>query len=263
MRTFISYLYSRFRTIVALALITVIFLWVFTLYNAPADAVVYGALITAVIGLAAAVVDYMGYRRRHKRMRELADEITITLENLPIARDRTERDYEQLIVKLFEDRRELENSIIQKETDMTEYYTMWVHQIKTPIAAMRLTLQGMDTAEARELSEELQRIEQYVEMVLCYLRLDSDSTDYLIRRCDLDEIARQAVRKYAEQTMKIILCRNKYLLFQWQGKRADRESLLQPFIRIFKCRLLLPRKGKRADQSVFIKHPKISICFHG
>ena len=202
MRTFISYLYSRFRTIVALALITVIFLWVFTLYNAPADAVVYGALITAVIGLAAAVVDYMGYRRRHKRMRELADEITITLENLPIARDRTERDYEQLIVKLFEDRRELENSIIQKETDMTEYYTMWVHQIKTPIAAMRLTLHGMDTAEARELSEELQRIEQYVEMVLCYLRLDSDSTDYLIRRCDLDEIARQAVRKYSPQFIR-------------------------------------------------------------
>ena len=202
MRTYISYLYSRFRTIVALALITVIFLWVFTLYNAPADAVVYGALITAVIGLAAAVVDYMGYRRRHKRMRELADEITITLENLPIARDRTERDYEQLIVKLFEDRRELENSIIQKETDMTEYYTMWVHQIKTPIAAMRLTLQGMDTAEARELSEELQRIEQYVEMVLCYLRLDSDSTDYLIRRCDLDEIARQAVRKYSPQFIR-------------------------------------------------------------
>ena len=202
MRTFISYLYSRFRTIVALALITVIFLWVFTLYNAPADAVVYGALITAVIGLAAAVVDYMGYRRRHKRMRELADEITITLENLPIARDRTERDYEQLIVKLFEDRRELENSIIQKETDMTEYYTLWVHQIKPPIAAMRLTLQGMDTAEARELSEELQRIEQYVEMVLCYLRLDSDSTDYLIRRCDLDEIARQAVRKYSPQFIR-------------------------------------------------------------
>ena len=202
MRTFISYLYSRFRTIVALTLITVIFLWVFALYNAPADAVVYGALITAVVGLAAAVVDFMGYRRRHKRMRELTDEITITLENLPKARDRTERDYEQLIVKLFEDRRELENSIIQKETDMTEYYTMWVHQIKTPIAAMRLTLQGMDTAEARELSEELQRIEQYVEMVLCYLRLDSDSTDYLIRRCDLDEIVRQAVRKYSPQFIR-------------------------------------------------------------
>ena len=202
MRTFISYLYSRFRTIAALTLITVIFLWVFTLYNAPSDAVIYGAMITAVTGLAAATVDFIGYRRRHKRMRELTGEITITLENLPKARDRIERDYEQLIVKLFDDRRELENTIIQKETDMTEYYTMWVHQIKTPIAAMRLTLQGMDTAEARELFEELQRIEQYVEMVLCYLRLDSDSTDYLIRRCDLDEIVRQAVRKYSPQFIR-------------------------------------------------------------
>lgn len=202
MRTFISYLYSRFRTVAALALITAIFLWVFSLYNAPADAVLYGATITASVGIAAAAVDFIGYRRRHKRMRELSDEITITLENLPRARDMAERDYELLIIKLFEDRRELENSVLQRETDMTEYYTMWVHQIKTPIAAMRLTLQGMDTAEARELSEELQRIEQYVEMVLCYLRLDSDSTDYLIRRCDLDEIVRQAVRKYSPQFIR-------------------------------------------------------------
>ncbi len=198
----LNYLYSRCRTIVALAVITVIFLWVFALYNVPADAVGYGAMIAAAVGLAAAIVDFAGYRRRHKRMRGLPDEITITLENLPKARDRVEKDYEQIIIKLFEDRRELENAMLRKESDMTEYYTMWVHQIKTPIAAMRLLLQGMDTAEGRELSEELQRIEQYVEMVLCYLRLDSDSTDYLIRRCDLDEIVRQAVRKYSAQFIR-------------------------------------------------------------
>ena len=39
-------------------------------------------------------------------------------------------------------------------------------------------------------------------MVLCYLRLDSDSTDYLIRRCDLDDIVRQAVRKYSAQFIR-------------------------------------------------------------
>ena len=198
----LNYLYSRCRTIVALAVITVIFLWVFALYNVPADAVGYGAMIAAAVGLAAAIVDFAGYRRRHKRMRGLPDEITITLENLPKARDRVEKDYEQIIIKLFEDRRELENAMLRKESDMTDYYTMWVHQIKTPIAAMRLLLHGMDTAEGRELSEELQRIEQYVEMVLCYLRLDSDSTDYLIRRCDLDEIVRQAVRKYSAQFIR-------------------------------------------------------------
>lgn len=85
---------------------------------------------------------------------------------------------------------------------MMEYYTIWVHQIKTPIAAMRLQLQGEDSDSSRELLEELQRIEQYVEMVLTYLRLDSGSTDYVLKKYDLDDIIRQAVRKYASQFIR-------------------------------------------------------------
>ena len=78
-----------------------------------------------------------------------------------------------------------------------DYYTTWVHQIKTPISVMRMTLEGEDTEEHRELSAELFRIEQYVEMVLSYLRLDSDSSDYVFQEYDLDSIIRQAVHKYA------------------------------------------------------------------
>lgn len=62
---------------------------------------------------------------------------------------------------------------------------------------MRLTLQNEDSALSRKLSGDLFRIEQYVEMVLMFLRLDSDSTDYVIREHDLDVIVRQAVRKFA------------------------------------------------------------------
>ena len=80
---------------------------------------------------------------------------------------------------------------------MTEYYTMWVHQIKTPIAALKLLLQSEDTPKNREYEEELFRIEQYVEMVLHYSRLESDTTDFIIRKCDLDKIIKEAVRKYA------------------------------------------------------------------
>ena len=82
---------------------------------------------------------------------------------------------------------------------MVEYYTIWAHQIKTPIAAMRLTLQSEDTETARRLSGDLNRIEEYVEMVLTYLRLDSDDTDYLIREHVLDEIIKPAVRKFARE----------------------------------------------------------------
>lgn len=74
---------------------------------------------------------------------------------------------------------------------------MWVHQIKTPIAAMRLLLQAEDTPQNREMAEELFQIEQYVEMALHYTRLDSESSDFLIQWYELDGIVREAVRKYA------------------------------------------------------------------
>ena len=53
--------------------------------------------------------------------------------------------------------------------------------------------------------QDLNRIEEYVEMVLTFLRLDSDSTDYLIKEYDLDSIIRTAVRKFSRE---FILKRN-------------------------------------------------------
>ncbi len=72
-----------------------------------------------------------------------------------------------------------------------------LHQIKTPIAAAQLLLQADGASDRPELSVELLKIEQYVDMMLGYLRLDSDSTDYVLRETDLDELIRQALRKFS------------------------------------------------------------------
>ena len=80
---------------------------------------------------------------------------------------------------------------------MMDYYTLWVHQIKTPIAAMRLRLQDEDTPQARTLLADLGRIEHYVSMVLTYLRLEGSSTDYVIRETDLDSVLRPVFKQFA------------------------------------------------------------------
>lgn len=77
---------------------------------------------------------------------------------------------------------------------------MWVHQVKTPIAALRLLLQNKnDEGQMTEELTELFGIEQYVEMALQYQRLDSETTDFVFEETDLDEIIRTSVRKYARQ----------------------------------------------------------------
>ena len=90
-------------------------------------------------------------------------------------------DYQLLLSGLAEQISDLKTAQSTRLTDMIDYYTVWVHQIKTPISSMRLTLQNEDSLLARKLSCDLSHIEQYVEMVLAFLRLDSDSSDYVLR----------------------------------------------------------------------------------
>ncbi|MDE6132696.1 MAG: sensor histidine kinase [Oscillospiraceae bacterium] len=128
--------------------------------------------------------------------------MTITLDNLPPPLTAEEADYQNLIRTLFDFKQSIANEMNEKYADMTDYYTLWAHQIKTPIASMRLTLQSGEISQSRELSEDLHRIEQYVEMVLCYLRLGSETNDFLIKKYDLDGIIRQAVRKFSSQFIR-------------------------------------------------------------
>ena len=101
---------------------------------------------------------------------------------------------------------------------------MWAHQIKTPIAAMRLLLQQPEL-DRGSLEAELFRIEQYVGMVLGYLKLEGDSNDFVLRKRRLDDVVRGCVRKYArlfiikklplnfEETRMTVLTDDKWLAF--------------------------------------------------
>lgn len=108
-------------------------------------------------------------------------------------------DYQQLISVLKEKIAEITAQTDSRIRDTVDYYTVWAHQIKTPIAAMRLTLQKEDVPEARRLASELSRIEQYVEMVLVFVRLGSDYSDYVFAQQDIDEIIRSSVKKFASE----------------------------------------------------------------
>ena len=64
---------------------------------------------------------------------------------------------------------------------------------------MKLAFQGEDSALSRRLSVDLFRIEQYVDMVLVYLRLDSEYTDYVFKECNMDEVIKNSVKKFASE----------------------------------------------------------------
>ena len=197
MRVLRSYLKERLFVLALLAAWALVFAGVFALYRLPAEAVAYAAALGTVGTLGAAAVDFGLWLRRLRTLEELRHRVTLGLEGLPEPWGAVEGAYQELLRCLYQDRLLGLSAAGAAQEDMIHYYTLWAHQIKTPIAAMNLLLQRDDTAQGRELSAELFKVEQYVEMVLQYLRLDGGGTDYLIREVPLEPLVRQAVRKYA------------------------------------------------------------------
>ena len=197
----VSYLKARARAALALILCAAVFAAVFALYRLPWQAALYAGALCLGLMTALAAADFLKFRRRRERIMALGREALISPEGLPAPADPLEADYQALIRALYGDRAARLTEAAARFDGMTEYYTLWAHQIKTPIAAMRLLLQE-DAPDPAELSGELFKIEQYVEMALCYLRLDGESTDYVLRAADLDEVVRQALRKYAPQFIR-------------------------------------------------------------
>jgi len=102
-----------------------------------------------------------------------------------------------LLLEIYKNKVDLISQADKRRTDMIDYYTLWAHQIKTPISAMNILLQEDNIKEGPQLLQELFKIERYVEMVLQYLRLESMSSDLKIERYNLSDIIKQAVKKYA------------------------------------------------------------------
>lgn len=199
---FLSFLKSRVKEIMLWAIISVIFAVVMWCYQIPLRAVLYAAGLSLFFLLVAGVVDFVRFSRLHSTLRKLEDEILFTVDNIPETSDALLNEYSELVRKLSEENRRLRSESEKAFTDMTDYYTLWAHQIKTPIAAMELVLQQNDGEEFRELHDNLAKIEHYVEMVLCYLRVNSDSSDLLIKEYSLDKIVRCAVRKYSRMFIR-------------------------------------------------------------
>lgn len=202
MRFYKMYLRRYRRLIATFFAFCAIFLVVFSLYRLPVGAVLYPMLLCAVLGGGFLALDYRRALRRHERLLELAVRPAELMEGFFESEDWLEADYREIIEALRRQIRSAKDAMNANYSDMVDYYTIWVHQVKTPIAALRLYLEGEDSENARRMREEVFRIEQYVGMVLAFLRLDSESTDYVFAEYELDDIVRGAVKKFAGQFIR-------------------------------------------------------------
>lgn len=196
-RIFQKWLRSRRTVISVFFMFACLLAASFYLYRLPLRAVLYPAGLCAALGLLLLAIDYAGTVRRHKVWRHLYAPAAARQSELPPPETVAEADAAAVIVRLRQALIVDEMAAQSRYDNMMEYYTLWAHQIKTPLAAMRLTLAGEDSPAARTLGVELARTERYADMVMTYLRLDDAKGDYVFRETAVDPLVREAVKRFS------------------------------------------------------------------
>lgn len=81
--------------------------------------------------------------------------------------------------------------------ELKEYYTTWGHQIKTPLAAMKLILEEYDPSDQELLKNQIFRVEESIQMMLAYIRMGEATKDFVFKNYDMDQIIKKSIRRYS------------------------------------------------------------------
>lgn len=185
------------------------------LIGARKQDVVYAAALDAILLLITVLVGFFRYSSKVKALSNALKRPVEEQAQLPEATDDVEMLYQRLLENQSIARSESESSAAIRQSQMRDYYSMWVHQIKTPISAMKLLLEVereelgqliCDDEQSQYLlsdnmdsfEDELFRIEEYVSMALQYQRVSSTENDFVLEKVSVDGVIRDTIKKYAK-----------------------------------------------------------------
>ena len=196
-----KYMWREGRLILLCLGIMGIFTFVLYLHNAPLEAIRYAFFLSLFMLIAAEGIHLTVSMLRFYRVERTLSALPEELKELPAPVTQEERLYQAALEEVYRLLRQEESRMRIGRQEMADYYGMWAHQIKTPIAALHVLIQSMeesfDASLLQSMKMELFKTEQYVEMVLSYLRTEEMSADLMLQEYETDNLVRQAVKKYS------------------------------------------------------------------
>lgn len=186
---FLAYLHSRIRLLVFIFLISCLALAFHILFTNLGSYFLYFFLLCSFLTLLFFIWDILAEAEVYRREMLYSEREPKSPLECALAEKLDEREAE-----LYQKKSEAESKL----TDLLDYYTLWVHQIKTPIAATRLLVAEVSERELkRQLEQEIFKIDSYTNLVLQYLRLESFHDDLVLKKENIEDLVKEVIRKYA------------------------------------------------------------------
>ena len=161
---------------------------------------------------------FLTYWQRDRQMRQLLDmagqlsERYLISEVMELPAQAEDQVYYRLLKMAGKSMLEQIGEIRRERQEYKEYIEQWIHEIKTPITAMKLLCENHRTDWTKELLMELEKTNRFTEQALYYARSEHTEKDYSVRKMALIQVVHQAIAD------------NKYLLLQ-SGMHLEVEEI--------------------------------------
>lgn len=204
MKVFKVYLIDRFKIILFQAILFLLCGILFFVFGINLNIILYLGCLILFFCFVVFIFDFYNYNKQKNIIKQM--KYCLPHEFLHIGLKKfSEIQLLDALEQLFIYKDKLESEMIISKKEMEDYYGLWVHQIKTPISAMYLLLQSMDekicdnelVSFSNEMRIKIFQIEEYVEMVLSFLKMDNIGSDLKFSFYNLGIIVKNVIKKYS------------------------------------------------------------------
>ena len=193
----LNYIKERRLLIISFIIVLTIFSLMSFIYGLSIDSIFYSLILCIMIFLVFFIFDYKKFLVKNKEL-----ELLITgYDNIEFIFNNTdsciEEKYQKLLYLIEDNKKRVLNEVNESYNETIDFYTLWIHNVKTPISGIGLILQDSNFNQKDDLVLELFKIERYTEMVLNFARLSSINNDLNLNKYNLETIIKSVVKKYA------------------------------------------------------------------
>ena len=178
-----------------LGVYAILFVFVY-LYRIPIEVILYPYILTIVFVLIVSLFDYIKYKEKVNKIIQICNDISSCYSVKINDKNIFDEYYLDIINELLKENRKQVSQIQKRVSDINDYFSIWVHQIKTPIASMKLKIDN-EQMDLLQLASDLNRIDHYVDLVLSFLKFDEEKIDLYFRKTDVDKIMRESLKKFS------------------------------------------------------------------
>lgn len=193
-----SFIKANYSFFLAYVLNLGIFSFIYVLGQLPLYFLVFSIELSLFIGGCFILFKFLGYYKRVRLLERLDIDPVDTLKQLSSNHDPSEEFFHFKIENLIEEMQQIKKESLQRNTSQMDYFTLWLHQIKTPISAISLLMQRDTKSKfSHQMEQELLQIENYTHMALNYLKIEQSGSDLDFVQVPLDRVIKETVKKFS------------------------------------------------------------------